>query len=105
MILSDPATITHRSALGAAAIEHRLPTMFANKLYLKGGGLMSYGPDILVAFRRTAFYVDRILKGTRPGDLPVELPAKFELAINQKTAQAIGIAIPPTLLALADHLV
>lgn len=105
VILSDPATIAHRSELGASAIEHRLPTMFANKLYLKGGGLMSYGPDILEAFKRTAFYVDRIVKGAKPGDLPIELPAKFELAISQKTAKVIGITIPPTLLALADHLV
>ena len=104
VILSDQATIAHRAELGASAIEHRVPTMFANKLYLKGGGLMSYGPDILEAFRRTAFYVDRIVKGARPGDLPIELAAKFELAISQKTAKAIGVTIPPSLLALADHL-
>jgi putative ABC transport system substrate-binding protein len=105
VILSDTATITYRAQLGAAALAHRLPTMFANKLYLTGGGLMSYGPDILATIRRSAYYVDRILKGAKPADLPIELPTKFELAINLKTAKALGLTIPPSLLLRADEVI
>jgi putative ABC transport system substrate-binding protein len=105
LILSDSATITHRTQIASAAQKHRLPTIFANKAYLEGGGLMSYGPDLADAFRRTAVYVDKILKGTKPADLPVEQPTRFELAINLKAAQALGLAIPPTLLARADEVI
>ncbi|HVE50366.1 MAG TPA: ABC transporter substrate-binding protein [Casimicrobiaceae bacterium] len=94
VILSDPATISQRGDLGSAAIDARLPTMFANKQYLEGRGLMSYGPDILQAFRRAASYTDRILKGAKPGELAVEQPARFELAVNLATAKLIGITIP-----------
>ena len=105
LILSDSATISHRTQIAGAALQHRLPTMFANKAYLEGGGLMSYGPDIADSFRRTAVYIDKILKGARPADLPVEQPTHFELAINLKTANALGLTIPPTLLARADEVI
>ena len=105
LILSDSATISHRSQIAAAAHRHRLPTMFANKAYLEGGGLMSYGPDLADSFRRTAIHVDKILKGAKPGDLPVEQPTKFELVINLKAAKALGLTIPPTLLARADEVI
>lgn len=105
VILSDTATITYRSQLGAAALANRMPTMFANKLYLTGGGLMSYGPDILATARRAAYYVDRILKGAKPADLPMELPTRFELAINLKTVNALGVTIPNSVLLRADEVI
>jgi putative ABC transport system substrate-binding protein len=102
IVLSDNATITHRAQIATVALEHRLPTMFANKAYLEGGGLMSYGPDIVESFRRAALYVDRILKGARPADLPVEQPTRLELALNLKTARALGLTIPQSILVRAD---
>jgi putative ABC transport system substrate-binding protein len=103
VILSDGATIVHRAQLGAAALRHRLPTIFANKAYLEGGGLMSYGPDIIAVWRRAATYVDRILKGARPADMPIEQATKFELVVSLKTAKALGLTIPPSLLLRADQ--
>jgi putative ABC transport system substrate-binding protein len=105
VIISDQATIAHRAELGSAALQHRLPTIFANKVYLEGGGLMSYGPDIIELWRHAAAYVDRILKGAKPADMPIEQPTRFELVINLKTAAALGLAIPPALLQRADELI
>ncbi len=105
LIISDSSTISNRSQIGAAARRRNLPTIFANKAYLVGGGLMSYGPDIVDSFRLSAVYVDKILKGAKPADLPVEQPTKFEFAINLGTAKAIGIEVPPTLLARADEVI
>ena len=105
VIISDGATIVHRAELGSAALKHHMPTIFANKTYLEGGGLMSYGPDIIAVWRRAATYVDGILKGAKPADMPIEQPAKFELVINLKTAAALGLAIPPGLLQRADELI
>ena len=90
VIISDGATIVHRAQLGSAALQHRLPTIFANKVYLEGGGLMSYGPDIVAVWRRAATYVDRIPKGVKPADMPIEQPTNFELVINLNTAAAWG---------------
>jgi putative ABC transport system substrate-binding protein len=87
------------------AVRHRLPTIHASRVPVTAGGLMSYGPNGADLERRGAFYVDRILRGAKPGDLPVEFPTKFQLAINLKTAKAIGLDIPPTLLALADEVI
>jgi putative ABC transport system substrate-binding protein len=103
LIISDSSTISNRSQIGAAARRRSLPTIFANKAYLEGGGFMSYGPDIVDSFRLSAVYVDKILKGAKPADLPVEQPTKFELAINLKTARALGLNVPATLLARADE--
>ena len=105
VIISDGATIVHRAQLGSAALQHHLPTIFANKTYLEGGGLMSYGPDIIEVWRRAATYVDRILKGAKPAEMPIEQPTKFELVINLKTAKALGLTIPQSLLIRADQLI
>jgi len=87
------------------AAQHQLPTMFQSSGPVAEGGLMYYGPSSTDAYRRAAYYVDRILKGAKPGDLPVEQPTKFELVVNLKTAKALGITIPPTLLMLADKVI
>ena len=96
-------------ALQPAAVElavtYRLPVMGTQRADVEAGGLMSYSPDVIELFRRTAIYVDRILKGAKPGDLPVELPTKFELVINAKTAKALGVTIPQSLLLGADQLI
>jgi putative ABC transport system substrate-binding protein len=105
VIISDSATIVHRTQLATAALKSRLPTIFSNKAYLNGGGLMSYGPDIVAASHRAAYYVDRVLKGAKPGDLPIEQPTAFELVVNMKTAKALGLAIPQSILLRADELI
>jgi putative ABC transport system substrate-binding protein len=105
VIISDAATIANRVQLGSAALGNRLPTMFSNKAYLSGGGLMSYGPDIVATFRRAAYYVDKVLRGDKPADLPVEQPVKLELAINMKTAKALGLEIPQALLVRVDEVI
>jgi len=102
LIISDSSTISNRAELGRSALQHHLPTMFSNKAYLSGRGLMSYGPDIVETFRLSVLHVDKILKGAKPADLPVELPTTFEFVINLKSARALGIAVPPGLLARAD---
>jgi putative tryptophan/tyrosine transport system substrate-binding protein len=85
--------------------EHRLPGMFPFRDFVQEGGLLAYGPDYTDLYRRAATYVDKILKGTKPADLPMEQPMKFELVINLKTAEALGLTIPPTLLFQADEVI
>jgi putative ABC transport system substrate-binding protein len=102
MVLMDAFTIFHRKKLAESALEHRLPAVFGFKEFVEAGGLLSYGANRSVLYRRAAAYVDQILKGTKPGDLPVEEPSIFELYINGKTASVLGISIPPTLLVRAD---
>lgn len=101
--LEDPFTIAHRARIVALALRHRLPAVYAVRPFVDAGGLMSYGPDRADQNRRAATFVDRILKGARPADLPVEQPTKFDLVINMKTAKALGIRIPPSLLLRADQ--
>jgi ABC-type uncharacterized transport system substrate-binding protein len=101
----DPFINTHRGLIIALALRHRLPTLFGFRQHVREGGLMSYGPDSVDIVRRSASYVDRILKGENPADLPVQAPTKYELAINLKTARALGLEVPPTLLARADEVI
>jgi putative ABC transport system substrate-binding protein len=103
-VLSDPQLLNDlRGRITALAATHRLPAMYGWRIYVEAGGLMSYGPSLADLNRRAAYYVDRLLKGTKPADLPVEQPTKFELVINLKTAQELGLTIPPTLLFQADE--
>ena len=103
--LEDPLTFTHRTRIVGLAAKHRLPAIYGLREYVDAGGLMSYAPILLDNFRRAATYVDKILKGTKPADLPVEQPMKFELVINMRTAKAIGLKIPQSLLLRADQVI
>lgn len=105
IILTDGVTLSNRELIVELTTKARLPTIFQAKEFVKGGGLMSYGLNFCEHFRRAATHVDRILKGAKPNDLPVELPTKFELAINLKTARMIGITVPPIMLTLADEVI
>ena len=89
----------------ALAVQHKLPAVYYERLFASAGGLISYGPDFVDQFRRSAGYVDRILKGEKPGELPVQAPTKYELVINLKTARALGLQIPDKLPALADEVI
>jgi putative tryptophan/tyrosine transport system substrate-binding protein len=104
-VVPSPLTILERASVGELALKHRLPTMFGAKESVQAGGLMSYGPDRNDMSRRAAFYIDKILKGAKPADLPVEQASKYLLVINLKTAKALGLEIPPTVLARADEVV
>jgi ABC-type uncharacterized transport system substrate-binding protein len=96
---------THRTRILHLAAQRRLPVMSVLREFVDAGGLMSYGPSLAEIYRRAATYVDKVLKGTKPADLPVEQPTKFELVINLKAAQALGITLPPHLLLLADEVI
>ena len=97
--------ITQRALIEKVAAEYRLPTIYPLRIFATSGGLISYGPDVVDQFARAAVYVDRILKGEKPADLPVQSPTKYSLVINLKTAKALGITVPPTLLARADEVI
>src|SRR5215831_12878959 len=104
-VTPDALVITNRARIQTLAMGLRLPTMHGSRDYVEAGGLMSYGPNYPDLFRRAAEYVDKILRGAKPGDIPVEQPTKFDLVINLITAQALGLEIPPTLLARADEVI
>ena len=105
IVVASALGIVHRALIIELAASHRLPAIYAFRIFVAAGGLISYGPDLPDQYRRTASYVDRILKGEKPGDLPVQAPTKFELAINLKTAKALGLSVPPTLLTRADEVI
>ena len=105
LILPGPVLNPHRKRVVDLAAQSRLPAMYSARWFVEAGGLMSYGPSLPDNFRRAATYVDKILKGTKPADLPVEQPMKFELVINLKTAKALGITLSPTLLFQADEVI
>ena len=102
---AEPAGTLHREAIAAAALRHRLPSIYLARLYPASGGLMSYGPVISEHYRQAATYVDRILKGAKPGELPVQAASKFEMVFNLKTAKALGVTVPPTMLGRADEVI
>jgi putative ABC transport system substrate-binding protein len=95
----------HRGLIITLAAQHKLPAVYQERYYVAGGGLISYGPNFLDQFRRAAGYVDRILKGEKPANLPVQAPTKYELVINLKTAKALGLAVPPSVRARADEVI
>ena len=105
IVVPNPVTISHRELIIALAAQHRLPVVYAYRYFVAGGGLVSYGPDFGDQYRQAGRYVDRILRGEKPADMPVQAPTKYELVINLKTAKALGLTIPPTLLARADEVV
>ena len=105
IIMSDTSMILHRELIISLADRYRLPTIYPYRLFITPGGLISYGVDNADLLRGAASYVNRVLRGEKPNELPVQLPSKFELAINLKTAKALGLTIPPTLLATTDEIV
>jgi len=105
LIVTAGSAFNHRELIITLATRHRLPAVYSDYIFVTDGGLMSYGPDRLDQFRRAAAYVDRVLKGEKPADLPVQAPTKYELVINLKTAKALKLTVPPTLLARADEVI
>jgi putative tryptophan/tyrosine transport system substrate-binding protein len=103
--VEDPLTVNYRRQIADFSAKNRLPTMSGLREYVDVGGLLSYGPALADLYRRAAGYVDKILKGTKPSELPVEQPTKFELVVNLKTARALGLTIPPDMLAIADAVI
>jgi putative ABC transport system substrate-binding protein len=105
VVISGPFTLAHRTPIILAAARNDVPAVYSNPAYVKDGGLLSYGIESVDPLRRAASYVDRILRGEKPGDLPVQLPTKFEMIVNRKTATALGLAIPPSILLRADEVI
>ena len=104
-VVNNALVNTNRTRIITLALSARLPTIFNTRDLVQAGGLMSYGPNYLAQFRRAADYVDKILRGTKPGDIPVEQPTKFDLVINLTTAKALGLEVPPAFLASADEVI
>jgi putative tryptophan/tyrosine transport system substrate-binding protein len=105
IVTASAPSVKHRNLIIALALQYRLPNVYGYRLYPVSGGLASYGPDVIDVHRRAASYVDRVLKGEKPADLPVQAPTKYELVINLKTAKALGIAVPQTVLGRADEVI
>ena len=103
VVIGQPLLFPHRSGITEIAAKYRLPAIYSFRVFADAGGLMSYGPNLPDLWRRAALYTEKILRGAKPGDLPVEQPTKFELVINLKTAKALGLTIPPSLLLRADQ--
>ena len=105
--MPDAFTTVHRAPIISAAARNNVPAVYASSVsdFVRDGGLLSYGPDLVDNFRRAATYVNRILRGEKPGDLPVQLPVKYEMVVNRKTATALGLAIPPSIMLRADEVI
>jgi putative ABC transport system substrate-binding protein len=103
--MPDPFNVANREVIIALAARYGVPTIYDNRRYAESGGLIAYGEDRAEEFRLAAGYIDRILKGAKPSDLPIQLPTKFELVINLKTAKALGLTVPPLLLGRADDVI
>jgi putative ABC transport system substrate-binding protein len=105
IVTASTLAVIHRELITRLAAEHRLPAVYHSSYYITSGGLISYGPNSIDPFRRAASYVDRILKGEKPADLPVQAPTKYDLVINLKTAKALGLDLPASVLARADEVI
>ncbi len=105
VVMGDSFTFVHRAKIISLAAQHNVPAIYPASVFARDGGLLSYGPDRVDIFRRSASYIDRILRGEKPADLPVQLPIKFEMALNAKTAKALGVAVPPSILLCADEVI
>ncbi len=105
VVLSDGVLFNYRGQIGVMAIRDRLPAISAVREYAEAGLLLTYGPDLQDLFRRSAVFVDKIFQGAKPADLPVEQPTKFEFVVNLKTAKALGVEVPPSVLARADQVI
>src|SRR5262249_4214594 len=105
VVMPDAFTAGHRAAIISAAARNNVPAVSWASAFTRDGGLLSYGTDPVGSLRRAATYVDRILRGEKPGDLPVQFPTKFEMAVNLKTAKALGLAVPPSILLRADEVI
>jgi putative ABC transport system substrate-binding protein len=105
VVMPDNFTGEHHAPIILAAAQNNVPAVYANVAFARDGGLLSYGPDPLDTPRRAASYVDRILRGEKPGDLPVQFPTKIEMVLNLKTAKALGLAVPPSILLRADEVI
>jgi putative ABC transport system substrate-binding protein len=105
VVIPDGFMAIHRAPIALAAARYNVPAVYHNSDYAREGGLLSYGPDPVDSMRRTASYVDRILRGTKPADLPVQLPTKYEMVVNLKTAKALGLTVPQSILLRADEVI
>ena len=105
VVIGEPITLEHRGWVVELAAKHRLPAIYLEGSYVRAGGLMSYGPDYAAMWRRGAEYVDKILRGTKPADLPIEQPTRYVLSVNLKTAKALGLTIPESILIRADEVI
>src|SRR6516164_4218086 len=105
VVMPDAFMLAHRAPIIAAEALHNIPAVYANSEFAREGGLLSYGVDQVDTYRRAATYVDRILRGEKPGDLPVQLPTKFEMVVNLKAAKALGLAVPQSILLRADEVI
>ena len=103
--MPDLFMTAHRASIISAAARNNIPAVYSHSEFARGGGLLSYGPDQLDQFRRAASYVNRILRGAKPGDLPVQFPTKFEMVVNLKTAKALGLTVPQSILLRADEVI
>jgi putative ABC transport system substrate-binding protein len=105
VVLADNSMVVHRAPIILTAAQNHVPAVYANPQFVRDGGLVSYGPDRVDLWRRAATYVDRILRGEKPGNLPVQFPTKFEMIVNRKTATALGLEVPPSIMLRADEVI